>query len=220
MPSVVIADDHAVVRTGIRLLIEREAQFDVVAEVGTGEEAIRAVTTMAPDLLVLDLSLPDQHGLGVVRQLRGRVKTRIVILSMHSSDAYVLEALRCGASAYVLKESAASDLLAAMQAALAGGRYVSRPLSVEALDEWQATTPAGAAAAPEHLTARERQVLTLAAEGHTNAGIGGLLGISPRTVETHRAKLMNKLGLKRQGDLIKYAVRHGLIPIGSDEDHP
>ena len=178
MASLIIADDDAVVRTGVRMIVERETDLQVVAEAGSGAEAITLTEALCPDVLVLDLSLPDVHGLEVVRHVRLHCpRTRTVILSMYSSESYVLEALNAGASAYVLKESAVSDLVNAIRTVMAGSRYLSHPLLEAKLRAYAAR----AATQPtyESLSPRERQVLRLAAEGHTNARIAELLGIGP-----------------------------------------
>ena len=165
-------------------------------------------------VLVVDLMMPGLSGLEVTRQVRQRSpRTHIVILSMYSNEAYVLEALRNGAAAYVLKDSTAADLVHAVREVVAGRRYLSPPLSERAIETYTEKAKSTLMDPYETLTTRERQVLHLAAEGCTNAEIGDRLSISPRTVETHRANLMRKLGLESQTDLIRYALRRGIIPL-------
>lgn len=217
--TVVLADDHPIVRAGLRALFEDEDNCLVVGEARDGLTAMDLIVQLRPDVAVLDVRLPDLDGLEVARRTCERVPiTRVVMLSMHADEPYVLSALRYGASAYVLKEAATTDLIAAVHAAMAGRRYLSAPLSERAIDAY--AHRAEAAQRPldryELLTAREREVLQLAAQGMCNAAVGERLVISPRTAETHRANLLRKLGLQTQTDLVRYAVGRGLIaPSGS-----
>ncbi len=214
MTTIVLADDHKIVRQGLRALLEAEPDFQVVGEAGNGLEAVQMVERLAPEVLVLDLMMPGLNGLEVARQLSKRSpQTRIVILSMHDNEAYVLRALMNGATAYVLKDSSANDLSRAVREAAAGRRYLSPPLSDRAIEVYQQKARAAALDRYETLTTREREVIQLAAEGHTNAEIAARLNISPRTAETHRANLMHKLGLHSHTDLIRYALRRGIIPM-------
>jgi two-component system response regulator NreC len=215
MTTIVLADDHHVVRQGLRSLLEAESDFSVVGEAGDGLEATQLVERLQPDVLVLDLMMPSLNGLEVTRQVSQRSpRTHVVILSMHPNEAYVLEALRAGAAAYVLKESTSAELVRAVREAVAGGRYLSPPLSERAIEVYMQKAKSVALDPYETLTAREREVLHLVAEGHTNAEIADRLFISRRTVETHRANLMRKLGLRTQTDLISYALRRGILPMG------
>lgn len=211
--TIVLADDHPIVRQGLRTLLEAEPDFTIVGEAADGLETVELAGRLQPQVLILDLMLPGLSGLEVTRQVHQRSpQTRVVILSMHANEAYVLEALRNGAAAYVLKEAGAAELLQAVREVTAGRRYLSPPLSeraIEAYVEKAAAIPLGPS---ETLTTREREVLHLAAEGHSNAEIAARLGISPRTAETHRANLMRKLGLRSQTELIRYAMRRGIIP--------
>jgi DNA-binding NarL/FixJ family response regulator len=166
---------------------------------------------------ILDLQMPDLNGLEVARRARDKSpQTRVIILSMHGDEPYVLEALRHGVSGYVLKGSATSDLLAAIEAAIAGKRFLSAPLNERAIDAYarQAGTETRPLDRYELLTSREREVLHLAAQGMNNAEIGERLAISPRTAETHRANLLRKLGLATQTDLVRFAMTRGLVPDG------
>jgi len=212
--SILLADDHQVVRQGLRALLEAEPDFRVVGEAADGLEATRLVELLHPDVAVVDLIMPGLNGLEVTRQITTRVpKTRVVVLSMHANEAYVLEALRNGAAAYVLKDSSAAELVGAVRAVVAGRHYLGAPLSERAVDTYRQRAKEATLDIYETLTTREREVLHLAAEGHTNAEIAARLGISPRTAETHRANLMHKLGLQTQTDLVRYALRRGIIPI-------
>jgi DNA-binding NarL/FixJ family response regulator len=214
MITIVLADDHHVVRQGLRALLEAESDFSVLGETGDGLDALRLVEQLNPNVLVLDLMMPGLNGLEVARQLGKRSpNTRIVILSMYSNEAYVLEALSNGASAYVLKDSSSADLVHAVREVAAGRRYLSPPLSDRAIEAYQEKAKAATLDKYEMLTTREREVLQLAAEGHTSTDIAARLGISSRTAEAHRSNLMHKLGIHTQADLIRYALRRGIIPM-------
>jgi two-component system response regulator NreC len=214
MTTIVLADDHHVVRQGLRSLLEAEPDFSVVGEAGDGLEATQLVERLQPDVLVLDLMMPSLNGLEVTRQVSQRSpQTHVIILSMHPNEAYVLEALRAGAAAYVLKESTSAELVRAVREAVAGRRYLSPPLSERAIEAYMQKAESAALDPFETLTAREREVLHLVAEGHTNAEIADRLFISRRTVETHRANMMRKLGLRTQTDLISYVLRRGISPM-------
>lgn len=211
--TIVLAEDHFLVRQGFKLLLETEQTFRLAGEAGDGLEACELVERLSPDVLVLDLMIPRLHGLEVTRRLhKSRPKTRIIILSMHAEEAYVIEALRNGASAYVLKDADAGDLLRAIREAVEGRRFLSPPLTDAAVAAY-ARRAAGAEPADsyEQLTTREREVLHLTAEGLTNADVGERLFISPRTAETHRANVMRKLGLSNQTDLVRYAIGRGIV---------
>lgn len=214
--KIVIAEDHTIVRQGIKSLLANEPDLRVVGEAKDGIEAIRLVEDLEPDILVADLMMPGLGGLEVTRrvtQLRG--KTRVVVLSMHEDQAYVVESLSYGALAYVLKDSTADDLVKAIREAAGGRRFLSPTLSSHALAAYIESKRQTPHDPLDLLTAREREVLQLAAEGRTNAEIADRLVISPRTVEIHRANAMRKLGLRNQADLVRYAIRRGITPGGS-----
>ena len=212
MTTIVLADDHRVVRQGLRALLEAESGFRLVGEAGDGLETVQLVERLHPDVLVLDLMMPGLNGLEVTLQVGKRSpQTRVVILSMHANEAYVLEALRNGAAGYVLKDASAAELVQAVREVAAGRRYLSSPLSERAIEAYVGKAQETTLDRYETLTTREREVLHLVAEGHTNAEIAARLSISPRTAETHRANMMRKLGLQTQTDLIRYALRRGII---------
>lgn len=212
--TIVLADDHQVVRQGLRALLEAEPDFRLIGEAGDGLETAQLVERLQPDVLIVDLMMPNLNGLEVTRQASQRSpQTRVVILSMHANEAYVLEALRNGAAGYVLKDSSAADLVQAVREVIAGRRYLSPPLSERAIEAYLHKAGAAALDPYETLTTREREVLHLAAEGYTNAEIAARLSISPRTAETHRANMMRKLELRTQTDLIRYALRRGILPM-------
>jgi two-component system, NarL family, response regulator NreC len=218
--TVVLADDHQVVREGLRLLLEAQPDLSVVGEAADGLQAADLAERLKPDVLVVDLVMPGLGGLDVARETKKRSpKTRIVILSMHSSDSFVLQALKNGASAYVLKDSSAAELVQAIHTVLAGRRYLSPPLSQKAIDAYVKRAEGTEVDLYETLTIREREVLHLAAEGLGNPAIGERLGISPRTAETHRAHLMDKLGLRNTAALVLYALHRGLV-LGTPPDAP
>ena len=214
MTTIVLADDHQLVRQGLRALLEGESDLRVIGEAGNGLEAVRLVERLNPNVLILDLMMPGINGLEVTRQIKkSSFQTGIVILSMYADEAYVLEALGNGASAYVLKDSNASDLVHAVREVAAGRRYLSPPLSDRAIEVYQETAKATVIDKYETLTTREREVLHLSAEGCTSSEIASRLGISARTAETHRTHLMSKLGLHTQVELIRYALRRGIIQL-------
>jgi DNA-binding NarL/FixJ family response regulator len=216
MIKIVLADDHPVVRQGLRAVFEAEADFAVAGETGDGLEAVQLVEELGPDVVVLDVMMPGLNGLEVARQVvRRRPQTRIVILSMHANDAYVLEALRHGAAAYVLKGSAPGELVRAVREVAAGRHYLSPPLSERAIEAYRSQAQGQTLEPYDTLTTREREVLHLAAEGRQNADIAERLGISPRTAETHRTHIMRKLGLHSQTELVRYALRRGIIAMES-----
>jgi two-component system, NarL family, response regulator NreC len=206
--TIVLADDHHIVRHGLRALLEREPDFTIAGEASDGSEVVDLVERVHPDVLILDLVMPGLHGLEVTRHLTASVpQTRIVVLSMHANEGYVLEALRNGAAAYVLKEATSTELVTAVREVVAGHRYLSPPLSERAITAYLEKASTTSFDLYDTLTAREREVLQLAAEGYTSSRIAARLSISPRTAETHRANLMRKLGLRTHADLIRYALR-------------
>jgi DNA-binding NarL/FixJ family response regulator len=209
---IVVAEDHQVVREGFRALLETQPDFGVVGEADNGLEVPGVVDHLRPDVLLLDLMLPGLNGMEVIRQVRqGSPATRVLILSMHANESYVLEALRSGAAGYLLKTASSSEMIAAVRAVVAGKRYLSPPLSDRVIEAYaQQARPA--ADIYETLTSRERVVLQLVAEGHKNTEIASRLCISVRTVESHRANLMRKLNLQSHADLVRYAIRRGLLP--------
>jgi len=214
MIRIILADDHQVVRQGVKALIEAEGDMTIIGEVSDGTEVSDLVEQLKPDVLVLDLMMPGLNGLEVARQVnKRRPETRIVMLSMHANEAYVLQSLRHGASGYVLKDASISDLVKAVREVMAGRRYLSEPLSERAIDAYVAKVETDKLDPYETLTGREREVLQLTAEGHSSGIIGEKLSISPRTVETHRTNVMKKLNLKSQADLIRFALRRGIIPM-------
>lgn len=195
-------------------MLEAEPDLRIVGEAADGLEAVRLVERLQPNVLVVDILMPGLNGLDVTRQVRQESpSTQVVVLSMHATEAYVLEALRHGATGYVLKDSTSAELIQAVREAAAGRRYLSSPLSRRAIDAYAERARSAPSLDPyDTLTFREREVLQLVAEGHSNQETAARLSISPRTVETHRASVMRKLGLRTQSDLIRFALRRGLLP--------
>jgi DNA-binding NarL/FixJ family response regulator len=212
--TVFLADDHHVVRKGLRVLLEAEGDLDVIGEEADGLKVVELVERLRPNVLVLDVQMPGLNGLEITRQIVQRgLGTRIVILSMHASETYVLAALRHGALGYVLKDAEPSQVVEAVREVSVGRRYLSRTLSGRAINAYAEKAQAAPADTYDTLTTREREVLQLAAESSSATEIAARLGISPRTVETHRENLMRKLGLLSQTDLIRYALRRGILPM-------
>lgn len=215
--SIVLADDHDVVRRGLCALLEDGTDWRVVGMAGDGLEALRLVERLKPDVLVVDLLMPGLNGLEVTRQVSKQwSKTRVVVLSMYSSEGYVLQAMKNGAAAYVLKGSTAEDLLQAIREVKAGRRFLSPPLSMRAIEAYLERARAASSDRYEMLTSRERQILQLLAEGSSNQESAKRLFLSTRTVETHRGHLMRKLGLRNHSQLIRYAIERGIVPEPSD----
>ena len=210
--KILLADDHQVVREGVHALLERQAGFTIVGEAADGLKVAGLVERLRPDVLILDLVMPGLSGLDVTREVaRKSPLTRIIVLSMHSSDAYVLQALRNGASGFVLKDASSTELIRAVGEVVAGRRYLSPPLSENAIAAYIKRAEGAELDVYDTLTSRERQVLHLTAEGLSNPAIGKRMQISPRTAETHRSRIMQKLGLRGKTELIAYALKRGLI---------
>lgn len=215
MIKIILADDHRVVREGFRALLAGQKDFQIVGETGDGLETLRMVEQHKPDVLLIDIMMPGLNGLEVTRQLTQRGPSpRVVVLSMHSNEAYVLEAMKNGAAAYVLKDASSAELIRAVREVMAGRRYLSPPLSERAIEVYlQKARTTQTIDRYDTLTTREREVLHLGAEGHTNNEIAARLFISPRTVETHRAHVMHKLNLRTHTDLVRFALRRGILSL-------
>ncbi|MBN2550776.1 MAG: response regulator transcription factor [Anaerolineales bacterium] len=210
--SIILADDHVIVRQGLRAVLSSEAALEIIGEAGDGDETLHLVETLQPDILVLDIDMPGINGLEVARQIKLlNLRTRIVFLSMYANEGFVLEALRHGASAYVLKGSETRDLVQAIHQAVKGQRYLSPPLSENAIETYLEKLHTEKLDPYETLTNREREIFLLAAQGISNLDIAEQLYISDRTVEAHKARLMKKLNLHSQAELIHYAFHKGLL---------
>ncbi len=205
---VLIVDDHALVRTGLRLLLEREEDMEVVGEAGDGDAGVRAARLEKPDVTLLDVVMPGRTGLEVCAEVAGASRGKVLVLSMQDDPSYVREAFAAGASGYMLKEAADIELVQAVREVAAGARYVHPTLGARLA---QAEVEAARRAENDPLSDREREVLRLLALGHTNQEIAKRLFISVRTAETHRAHIMQKLGLGTRAELVRYALAHGLL---------
>jgi len=214
MTTIVLADDHPIVRQGLNALLSAEPGFSIVGEAARGDEALDLVQRLHPSVLIIDLKMPGLDALEVIRQVKHRSPfTQTLVLSMHAGRAYVTEALRSGATGYVLKDLDIHSLVHAVREVAAGRRYLSPSISSLVVDAYVERSKDQPPDPYETLTARERQILRLTAEGAATAHIGASLGISPRTVETHRTHLMRKLGLKTQGDLVRYSLQRGIVTL-------
>lgn len=191
------------------MVLQAQPDFQVIGEAGDGLEAIRLVEQVKPDVLVVDLMMPGVNGMEVIRQVCKL--TRVVVLTMHDQDAYVVEALRNGALGYVLKDATTTELLEAIRQVANGKQFLSAPFTTRARELWAMVKNQASGDPYDRLTGREREILQLVGQGHSNQGAGELLQISVRTVEVHRARLMRKLGVKNQTELIRYAIERGLV---------
>jgi DNA-binding NarL/FixJ family response regulator len=214
---VLVAEDHAIVRQGIRLLLDVQPDMEVVGEAANGREAIDLAYRTQPDVVIMDLAMPSLNGIEATRAIKKRLpNAQVVALTVHESDDYFFQMINAGASAYVLKGADPSHLLEAIRTAHRGEVFLLPPLTTKLVRDYLHRVRAGEA--PEtydSLTERETEVLRLIAEGHTNQEIADLLVISPSTVQTHRAHIMEKLKLRRRSELIDYAIRQGLLNLRS-----
>jgi DNA-binding NarL/FixJ family response regulator len=211
--GILLADDHQLMRSGIRLMLEREPDLTVVGEASDGREAVALAKTLKPDVVVMDIGMPNLNGIEAALQItRENPDLAVVIVSMHSDESYVLRALKAGARGYLLKDSAEADLIKAVHAVGAGKSFFSPVVSKLLLDDYvRKLKRSGAEDSYDLLTSREREILQLIAEGKSNKDIANLLNLSVYTVESHRSNLMQKLNLRGLPELILYAVRRGLI---------
>lgn len=215
--AILLADSHDLTRQGMRSLLETEPAFAIVGEATQGRDALDLVEQLSPAILIVDFALPGLNGIDITRYVTKHVPdTQVLIISLHEGEAYVIEALKSGATGYALKQSAASDLIQAVYEVAAGRRYLSPTLSERAIDVYLNLqhNQDDSLDVYGQLTLREREVLQRVVDGLTSAEIGEWLGISPRTVEKHRANMMQKLGLRNQADLVRYALEHGLTSPG------
>jgi two-component system, NarL family, response regulator NreC len=210
---ILLADDHVVIRKGLRLLLESHADFKVVAEASDGRETVALTEQHSPDVVVLDVAMPKLNGIEAARQIAAKQpQTAIVFLSMHSDEGYVLKALKSGAKAYLLKDSAEHDLINAIHAVHEGKAYFSPAISRMLVEEYMRQMQEREVVdSYDLLTTREREILQLLAEGKTNKDVAAILNLSLYTVETHRSNILQKLNLHSGSELILYAVRKGVI---------
>src|SRR6202167_3618841 len=210
---IVLADDHTVMRSGLRLLLERQPHLEVVGEAADGKQAVDMAAAEKPDVVIMDIAMPHLNGVEATRQIVSRnPRTAIAILSMHSDESYVIRSLKAGARAYLLKDSAEADLLAAVRALTEGKSFFSPAISKILVEDYMRQLEnRGAEDTYELLTNREREILQLLAEGRTNKEVANMLNLSLYTVETHRTHILQKLNLHSVPELILYAVRKGII---------
>ncbi len=209
MIRVLIADDHGIVRSGLRMLIDRQPDMEVVAEADDGVAALESSQAHLPDVAVLDVSMPRMTGLQAAREIRSHVPgTRVLLLSMHDDERYFLEGLASGASGYVLKRAADTDLIGAVRTVAGGRTFLSSVAQRELMDEW---VESGRAEPDDPLTPRELEVVKLIAEAYTNRQIAETLKVSEKTVESHRANVLSKLEMRDRVELVRYAIRRGLV---------
>jgi DNA-binding NarL/FixJ family response regulator len=206
---ILVADDHGIVRSGIKLLLERQADLQVVAEASDGVEAVEQALATHPDLCILDVGMPRKTGLQAAREIRSFLsETRVLILSMHDDEHYLFEALKAGAAGYVLKREADQDLVGAVRAVGRGEAFLTNAAERSIIRDWMS----GSATGPNiPLTPREEEVVKLIAEAHTNAQIAQVLHLAEKTVESHRANVLRKLGMRDRVELVRYAIRRGLV---------
>jgi DNA-binding NarL/FixJ family response regulator len=206
---VLVADDHGIVRAGIKLLLERQSDLDVVAEAEDGIEAVEQALAARPDLCILDVGMPRMTGLQAAREIRSQLPgVRVLMLSMHDDEHYLFEALKAGASGYVLKREADQDLVGAVRAVGRGEAFLTNAAERSIIRQWMAD---GAEGPVIPLTPREEEVVKLIAEAFTNAQIASILHVSEKTVESHRANVLRKLGMRDRVELVRYAIRRGLV---------
>jgi DNA-binding NarL/FixJ family response regulator len=208
---ILVADDHGIVRSGIKLLLERQPDLHVVAEAADGVEAVEQALATNPDLCILDVGMPRMTGLQAAREIRSfRSDTKVLMLSMHDDEHYLFDALKAGAAGYVLKREADQDLVGAVRAVARGEAFLTNAAERSIIRDWMS----GAASGPSvPLTPREEEVVKLIAEAHTNSQIARILHLAEKTVESHRANVLRKLGMRDRVQLVRYAIRRGLVEV-------
>lgn len=212
--TVLLADDHRILREGVRSLLEKAQDIEVIGEASEGGEAVAKAQALSPDIVLMDITMPGMNGLEATRQIKAlRPNTRVLILSMHESNQYISQFLRSGASGYVLKDTAASELVGAIRAVFQGDAFLYPSIARKLLEEYLLKVQSGEEAESyDGLTGREREILRMIAEGKSNKDIADVLSLSIRTVQAHRANLMAKLHMHDRTELVRYAIRKGLIP--------
>jgi two-component system response regulator NreC len=212
--TVLLADDHRILREGVKSLLEKAPDIEVVGEAIDGGEAVAKAQSLSPDVVLMDISMPGMNGLEATKQIKAlKPNTRVLILSMHESNQYISQFLRSGASGYVLKDTAASDLVGAIRAVSQGDAFLYPSIARKLLEEYLLKVQSGEESESyDGLTGREREILKMIAEGKSNKEIADALSLSIRTVQAHRANLMAKLHMHDRTELVRYAIRKGLIP--------
>ena len=213
--SVVIADDHAIVRDGLKLLLESQPDIVVTGEARNGRDAVMQAKKLRPDIIIMDITMPELNGIEAAdRSLQECPSTRVIILSMHSATEHIYRSLKAGARGYLLKESAGAEVVAAVRAVCGGTRYLSQTISDRVVEEYlNAQVSKGPDNPVERLTPREREILQMVSEGKSSAEIADIMFLSPKTIETYRSRLMQKLGVNDVPSLVKLAIRYGLTQL-------
>lgn len=219
---ILVADDHTIVRQGLRAILEGEPDIEVVGEAADGREAVKKAVSLAPDVVIMDVSMPKMNGLeATARIVKGNPAIKVVALTMHNSEEYVFSLLKAGAKGYLLKESVSSDLVEAIHAVEGGGTYLHPSISSRVVEVYLKGPQAKARSGKvDVLTPREREILQLIAEGHTNKEIAGMLVLSVKTIENHRTRIMDKLEIHNVAGLTRYAIDRGIASASSRPDRP
>jgi DNA-binding NarL/FixJ family response regulator len=213
--KVFIADDHAIVREGLRLLLESQADISVVGETGNGRDAVNQIQHICPDVAIMDIVMPEMNGIEVTELIHKTCpSTKVVVLSMHATSEHIFRALKAGAKGYLLKESAGKEVIKAVRSVNSGRRYLCQQISETLIEDYISEHDLARDKSPlDHLSAREREVLQMVAEGKSSIEIAKLLQLSPKTVETYRSRLMQKIGVSDIPGLVKFAIQHGITPL-------
>jgi len=210
--KVVVADDHTILRQGIKALLDNQEGIEVVGEAKDGREAIKTIEELLPDVILMDIAMPGLNGLEATRRIKKKFpKTKVVVLTMHANEEYIFQILNAGADGYLVKETAFQDLISAINAVHKGEAFMSPSISKKVMTDYIQRAQGEEKVGFDTLTTREREILQLVAEGNSNKKIAEALFISPKTVETHRAHIMDKLNIHDRAGLIKYAIRKGMI---------
>ena len=210
--KVVVADDHTILRQGIKALLDNQEEIEVVGEAKDGREAIKAIEELSPDVILMDIAMPGLNGLEATRRIKKKFpRTKVVVLTMHTNEEYIFQILNAGADGYLVKETAFQDLISAINSVHRGEAFMSPSISKKVMTDYIQRAQGEEKVGFDTLTTREREILQLVAEGNSNKKIAEVLFISPKTVETHRAHIMDKLNIHDRAGLIKYAIRKGMI---------
>lgn len=213
--NVLLADDHAIVRDGLKLLLESQPGIKVTGEAMNGRDAVRLTMKLHPDIVIMDIAMPELNGIEAASQIRDNCpSSKVIILSMHSSTEHIYRSLKAGARGYLLKESAGVEVVSAVKAVFSGGRYLSQKISDRVIEDYlKKHEDKEAENLLDRLSPRELEILQLVVEGRSSADIAGIIFLSPKTVETYRSRLMQKLNVTDLPGLVKFAIKHGLTPL-------